>query len=153
MRLTLSLSFNSWTNVNLYGCLWKCLFTILRVLPYEKSVCCASLRYISTKNETTVLSFAQYYFFYRLRLSRLGIAATVWPIIPAPDDRWGWLWGNRWNVNWQGKPKYSENACPSATLSTTNPTWPEPGSNPRRRGGNPATNRLSYGMARLHSNF
>jgi hypothetical protein len=36
---------------------------------------------------------------------------------------------------------------PSATLSTTNTTWPDPGSNPGRRGGKPATNRLSYGAA------
>jgi hypothetical protein len=27
------------------------------------------------------------------------------------------------------------------------PTWPDPGSNPGRRGGKPATNRLSYGAA------
>jgi hypothetical protein len=33
----------------------------------------------------------------------------------------------------------------SATLSTTNPTWPEPGSNPGHRSGKPVTNRLSYG--------
>jgi hypothetical protein len=32
-------------------------------------------------------------------------------------------------------------------LSTTNPTWPDPGANPGRRGGKPATNRLSYGAA------
>jgi hypothetical protein len=52
-------------------------------------------------------------------------------------------------VEWrlQGKPKYSEKICPSAVLSTTNPTWPEPGTNPGRRGGTPATNRLSYGAA------
>jgi hypothetical protein len=31
-------------------------------------------------------------------------------------------------------------------LSTTNPTWPDPVSNPGRRG-KPATNRLSYGTA------
>jgi hypothetical protein len=43
----------------------------------------------------------------------------------------------------KGKPKYSEKTCPSATLSTPNPTWPDPG----RRGGKPATNRLSYGAA------
>jgi hypothetical protein len=35
----------------------------------------------------------------------------------------------------------------SDTLSTTNPTLPDPGSNPSRRGGKPATNRLSYGTA------
>jgi hypothetical protein len=65
----------------------------------------------------------------------------------APDDWWGWLWSNWRNEDWQGKPKYSENTCPSAILSTTNPTWPDPGSNPGRRGGKPATNRLSYGAA------
>jgi hypothetical protein len=32
--------------------------------------------------------------------------------------------------------------CPS-----WNPTWPDPGLNPGRRGGKPATNRLSYGAA------
>jgi hypothetical protein len=29
------------------------------------------------------------------------------------------------------------------------PTWPDPGLNPGRRGGKPATNRLSYGAAGL----
>jgi hypothetical protein len=33
--------------------------------------------------------------------------------------------------------------CPSQ-----NPTWPDPGLNPGRRGGKPATNRLSYGAAK-----
>jgi hypothetical protein len=60
----------------------------------------------------------------------------------APDDRWGWLWSNWWNEDWQGKPKYSEKTCPSATLPTTNPTWPDLGSNPGRRGGKPASNRM-----------
>jgi hypothetical protein len=82
-----------------------------------------------------------------VRLSPLGTAATVWRIVQAPHDRWWWLWSNRWNANWQGKRKYSEETCPSATLSTTNPTWPDPGSNWGRRGGKPATNRLSYGKA------
>jgi hypothetical protein len=58
-----------------------------------------------------------------------------WSIVQAPDDRWGWLWSNWWNEDWQGKPKYSEKTYPSATLSTTNPTWPDPDSNPGRRGG------------------
>jgi hypothetical protein len=66
-----------------------------------------------------------------------------WPIVQAPDHRWGRLWSNGWNEHWQGKQKYSEKTCPSATLSTTNPTWPDPG----RRGGKPETNRLSYGAA------
>jgi hypothetical protein len=61
--------------------------------------------------------------------------------------RWLWWWRIWWNEDWQGKPKYSEKTCPSFTLSTTNPTLPDPGSNPGRRGGKPATNRLSYGAA------
>jgi hypothetical protein len=61
----------------------------------------------------------------------------------------GWLWWWRiwWNEDWQRKPKYSEKTRPRATLSTTNPTWPDPGSNAGRRCGKPATNRLSYGAA------
>jgi hypothetical protein len=83
------------------------------------------------------------------RLSPLGTAATLRLIVPTPNDRWWWrrLWSNRWNANWQGKPKYSKKTCLSATLSTKNPTWPDPGSNPGRRCRKPATNRLSYGTA------
>jgi hypothetical protein len=47
--------------------------------------------------------------------------------------------------DWHEKPKYSEKSYPCATLSTTNPTWPNLGSNLGRRGGKPATNHLSYG--------
>jgi hypothetical protein len=36
---------------------------------------------------------------------------------------------------------------PSATLSTTNPTWIDPGANPGLCGERPATNRLSHGTA------
>jgi hypothetical protein len=35
--------------------------------------------------------------------------------------------------------------CPSATLSTTNPTWTDVVANPEARGEKPTTNRLSYG--------
>jgi hypothetical protein len=63
----------------------------------------------------------------------------------------GWLWWWRiwWNEDWQ----YSEKTRPSAILFTTNPTWPDPGLNPGRRGGKPATNRLSYGAAFVIGNF
>jgi hypothetical protein len=85
------------------------------------------------------------FFFHGVRLSPLGTAATTGLLYqPQMIDRWWWLWSNRWNDNWQGKSKYSEKTCPSATLSTTNPTWPDPGSTPGRRCGKPATNHLSY---------
>jgi hypothetical protein len=46
---------------------------------------------------------------------------------------------------WQGKTEVlGENPVP---VSTTNPTWTDPGSNPGLRGERPATNRLSYGTA------
>jgi hypothetical protein len=35
-----------------------------------------------------------------------------------------------WDKNWQGKPKYSEKTCPTATLSTINLTWAVLGLNP-----------------------
>jgi hypothetical protein len=83
-----------------------------------------------------------------VRLSPLGTSATNSPTVPAPRDKWWWwMWSTRWNENWQGKLKYSEKICPSATLSTTNPTWPDLGANPGPRGGKTATNRLSYGTA------
>jgi hypothetical protein len=81
-----------------------------------------------------------------VRLSPLGTSATNWPIVPAPDDR-RWVWSNWWNENLQGKPKYSEKTCCSVTFSTTDPIWPDLGSNPSRRGGKPLTNRLSYDTA------
>jgi hypothetical protein len=46
-----------------------------------------------------------------------------------------------------GETKYSEKNFPSATLSTINPTLPDPGSNTAHRGGKAATNYLSHRMA------
>jgi hypothetical protein len=76
---------------------------------------------------------------------------AVEEVLRLHDDRWGWLWSNWWNEDWQGKPKYSEKICPSATLPTTNPTWPDTGLNPGSHGGKPATNHLSYGAAPILS--
>jgi hypothetical protein len=79
-----------------------------------------------------------------VRLSPLCTSATNLPIAPAPDDRLWWVWSSGCNENMQErKPKYSEKTCPSATLSTTNLTWPDVGSNLYRRGWKPATNHLS----------
>jgi hypothetical protein len=50
-------------------------------------------------------------------------------------------------LGWSGA-KYLEKTCPSAALCTTDPTHSlAPDSNPDRRGGKPATNRLNYGTA------
>jgi hypothetical protein len=55
-------------------------------------------------------------------------------------------WSSRWN-EWQRKPKYLEETCSSAALSTTNSTWPGLRFNLGHHGGKPVTNRLSYGTA------
>jgi hypothetical protein len=49
----------------------------------------------------------------------LGTSATEWPIVPALGDYDDGEFGG---MKRQGKPKYSQKTCPSATLSTTNPT-------------------------------
>jgi hypothetical protein len=121
-----------------------------------KLILCQKYMSINEKDSNSVLQehwhnskiFPLFVFFLICAVGLWGPAATVGLfIVPAPDDRWWWLWRNWWNEDWQGKPKYSENTCPSATLSTTNPTWLDPGLNPDRHGGKPATNRLSYGAA------
>jgi hypothetical protein len=50
-------------------------------------------------------------------------------------------------VEWRLAGAGAEETWPSASLSNTNPTWLDPGLNPGRRVGKPATNRLSYGAA------
>jgi hypothetical protein len=45
------------------------------------------------------------------------------------------------------KEELGEKTCPSATLSTTNPTRIDPGANPGLHGDRPATNRLSHATA------
>jgi membrane-bound lytic murein transglycosylase MltF len=55
----------------------------------------------------------------------------------------------RWNDIDRGKQKdYEKKTCPSAALSTTNPTWTDLGVNLEVCGEKPATNRLRYGTAR-----
>jgi hypothetical protein len=76
-----------------------------------------------------------------------GYCGHYWSIVQALDDRWWWLWRNWLNEDWQGKHEYPETTCPSATLSTTNLTWLDPGLNPGRRGEKSATNRLSHDAA------
>jgi hypothetical protein len=49
----------------------------------------------------------QFDWFFLLAGWDFGYRGHYWPIIPAPDDRWLWLWRNWWNEDWQGKPMYS----------------------------------------------
>jgi hypothetical protein len=128
------------------------LFTFLLSFNYIPSTVGTRVRHYQLVTHTVTSSLRFFLISWcGMRLSPLGTSANIWPIVPAPDDRW-WVWSSRWNENWLGKPKYSEKTCPSATLSATNPIWPDLGSNPGRRGGKPAANRLSYGTAlRVHT--
>jgi hypothetical protein len=81
-----------------------------------------------------------------VRWSPFGTAATVWPVVPVrdDDDECGAVGGMRID---RGKSKYSEKTFPNATSSTTDPSLPDPSSNPGLRGWKPTTNRLSYDTA------
>jgi hypothetical protein len=64
---------------------------------------------------------------------------------PQMIHEWIWISGGMIFIgeNWRTRRKIH----PSATLSTTNPTWTALGANPGLCGEKPATNRLSYGTA------
>jgi hypothetical protein len=62
--------------------------------------------------------------------------------------RWYVFGERRWNDILTGENRRTRRkTCPSATLSTINPTWIDPCSNPGIRGERPATNDLSHGTA------
>jgi hypothetical protein len=78
------------------------------------------------------------------------VHSACWPLLAyCTCPRWLWGWRIWWNGGWQGKQKYSEKTCPSSTLSTTHPTWPDMGANPSHHSGKPVTNCLSYGAANM----
>jgi hypothetical protein len=67
--------------------------------------------------------------------------------------RWHEFGERRWNDIYRAKPNNSEKNLSNATLSTTNPTWIEPGANPGLRDERPATNNLSHGTTSLYTFF
>ena len=57
---------------------------------------------------------------------------------------------HQWNEIDRGKTEVlGGKTCPSASSSTTNPTWTDPGSNTGLRGERSATDRLSHGKAKV----
>jgi hypothetical protein len=95
-----------------------------------------------------------------------------WPVARGPQffsSRWGgsstqawmptyvsilripqmiWVWESDGGMILTGENRRTRRkTCPSATLSTTNPTCIDPGANPGLRGERPATNDLSHGTA------
>jgi hypothetical protein len=90
-----------------------------------------------------------YYFFYMGGWNPYWVHSALRPLLAyCTWPVWLWRWRSWWNERfWQGKPKYSENTCPDATLSTTNPTCQTRARTGGRRGGKPATSPFSYGAA------
>jgi hypothetical protein len=80
-----------------------------------------------------------------VQLGPFGTAATDWPFVPAPGDyddgEFGGMKIGRGNQSTRRKPAPAPLCPPQTPLDQT------PGSNPGRRGGKPATNRLRYGVA------
>jgi hypothetical protein len=80
-----------------------------------------------------------------VQLGPLGTTAARKPIVPASGDYDDGKIGEM--ISRQNRST-SEKTCPSAASSTTNPTCC-PDANPGRRGGRSASNRLTYGTAKL----
>jgi hypothetical protein len=76
-------------------------------------------------------------------------AAIYWPIVPALDYRWWWLW--RKLVEWTSDRgnKYLEKTCPSAAVHRrSHMNWPR--LEPDHRRGKPTTNCLSYATVTIY---
>jgi hypothetical protein len=72
------------------------------------------------------------------------------PIVPASGDNEDDCGEKQMECRLAGETEVlGENLPRRHFCSSQNPTWPDPGLNPGRRGGKPATNRLSYGAAKI----
>jgi hypothetical protein len=80
-------------------------------------------------------------------LGPLGTSATEWPIVPAPGDYDDGEFGGM-KIG-RGNRSTGEN-LPQFHFFHRKFHLPDPGSNPGRRSGKPAINRLSYGAACIH---
>jgi hypothetical protein len=88
-----------------------------------------------------------FYLFFLFGLWGYWHCGYSWPIVPASGDSEDDC-GEEMECRLAGETEVlGENLPQSHFCQSQNPTWPDPGFNPGRRGGKPATNRLSYGAA------
>jgi hypothetical protein len=78
-----------------------------------------------------------------VNLARLPLFGLLYHLHMTGDYECGALG----EMNGKGNQSTRRKPSRSGTMSTLNPTWPNPGSNPSHCGGKPATNCLSYGTA------
>jgi hypothetical protein len=109
----------------------------------------------NAQSQITSISAGQFFIFVSflgwVKLSPLGTSTTtalLYQPLMMDDDGCGAVGGMTGRGNWSTRRK----TCHSAALSTTNPAWPDPNSNPDRRSRKPATNGLSYGTSHLQAN-
>jgi hypothetical protein len=87
--------------------------------------------------------------FFSWRLFGFSIQAwmpTYVRILRIPQVIWVWRATVEWYTDRKNR-RTRRKPCPSATLSTTNPTWTDPGEKSGLRGQRPVTNDLSHGTA------
>jgi hypothetical protein len=125
---------------------WKFLALFGTRTPTFCSPTCSQLlcRLLSSPSQYSWKINCTFLFLWWSGTKSTSVEATYWPIVPAMNDSddCGAISGMNY---WQGKPKYSEETRPIYALSTKNPTRLDSGSNPGRRSGKPANNRVVYG--------
>jgi hypothetical protein len=120
-------------------------------LPEKRKVICDAIGHncvglIETSGQKSLFFFFSDIFFY-LVCEAIGTAATrgllcqPWVIVKMIVEQMECRLARATEVL-LGENLPQHHFCPSQ-----NPSWPDPGLNPGRRGGKPATNRLSYGAA------
>jgi hypothetical protein len=104
-----------------------------------------------TKGIHHIVTF--YYYYYYLVCEAIGIAPTP-GLLCQPRVIVKMIVEKRMECRLAGETEVlGENLPQRHFCPSQNPSWPDPGLNPGRRGGNPATNRLSYGAATLWLRF
>jgi hypothetical protein len=107
---------------------------------------------VTVPTDLSRLITKMYYFFIRIVGGGTGSTQHVghW-MAYCTCPGWLWWWRIWWNEDWQGKLKYSEKNLSQRYFVHHKSHLTDPGSNPGRRVGKPATNRLSYSAA-YHQN-
>jgi hypothetical protein len=103
------------------------------------------LAVVKHANKWTELNYYYYLCCYGLRLSLWNWASNRTIAYPLNDTRFNM--GQQWNDADRRNQRTRRETCPSATLSTINPTWAALGANPDLQGEKPKTNHLSHGSA------
>jgi hypothetical protein len=129
--------------------IWNILLQVSRLnnprISTSSEYCSTELAIIQTEQATMSHLIEICYCCDSVRLHLCGTAAANGPIVhPQMISLHEWIWSSGGMILTGENRRSRRKTCPSATLSTTNPTWTVLGTNP---GLNPATNSLWYGSA------